>query len=287
MSEMAGVSPLAEAESLGDVPAPGAQSVSSELLEYVASLLNGAPHDEAQEDALSLLDSVVARAAQLVGDAEWASITVLRQRTLRTVVSSHDQAVQADTIQYELRSGPCVDAAVDDAVYLTGDIRSDARWPEYGRRVHEELGVQSVLAYRLQLLGDDSADAALNVYSTSLDAFDDDAVRHGTLLATQCALLVSAHLANDRAANLVQALGSNREIGVAMGVLMNQHHVTRDEAFAMLRVASQDSNRKLVDVATQVADTGELPWRRMRPRGGLGPPSRPHAGSTEAGPRRP
>lgn len=287
MSEMAGVSPLAEAESLGDVPAPGAQSVSSELLEYVASLLNGAPHDEAQEDALSLLDSVVARAAQLVGDAEWASITVLRQRTLRTVASSHDQAVQADTIQYELRSGPCVDAAVDDAVYLTGDIRSDARWPEYGRRVHDELGVQSVLAYRLQLLGDDSADAALNVYSTSPDAFDDDAVRHGTLLATQCALLVSAHLANDRAANLVQALGSNREIGVAMGVLMNQHQVTRDEAFAMLRVASQDSNRKLVDVATQVADTGELPWRRMRPRGGLGVSSRPDAGSTEAGLRRP
>jgi hypothetical protein len=264
MSEMAEITPIPVDGSAVAPLEAAPRSASGELLAYVTSLLASTAHDQAQEDALNLLDAVVRRAAGLVGRSDWASITVLRQRTLRTLASSHDEALQADTLQYDLRSGPCVDAAVDDAVYLTGDIRSDERWPQYGPRVHARLGVRSVLAYRLQLLGDDSADAALNIYATQGNAFDDEAVRDGMLLATQCALLVSAHLANDRAENLVQALGTNREIGVAMGVLMYQHHVSRDEAFGMLRVASQDSNRKLIDVATQVADTGELPLRRLR-----------------------
>ena len=46
---------------------------------------------------------------------------------------------------------------------------------------------------------------------------------------------------------------------MAMGVLMARHHVTRDEAFAMLRRTSQDSNRKVADVAADVVDTGQLP----------------------------
>lgn len=239
-----------------------------ELLAHVTALLDTAPHDQPQEDALTLLDAVVRRAAGLVGGSEWASITVVHRQTLRTLVASDPNAERADALQYELRSGPCVDAAVDDAVYLASDIRRDERWPEYGRRVQQEVGVHSVLAYRLQLLGDDSTAAALNIYSRSPYAFGDEAVRDGTLLATQCALLVSAHLANDRAENLLQALGSNREIGVAMGVLMTRHQVNRDQAFTMLRMASQDANRKLRDVATHVADTGELPFRRLRGTGG-------------------
>ena len=61
-----------------------------------------------------------------------------------------------------------------------------------------------------------------------------------------------------RPGNLSQALQSNREIGVAMGILMNQHRFTRQEAFDVLRVASQNSNRKLADIAVEVADTGTL-----------------------------
>jgi len=40
-----------------------------------------------------------------------------------------------------------------------------------------------------------------------------------------------------------------------MGILMQRHALTRDEAFAVLRRASQDANRKLSDIATEVADT--------------------------------
>ena len=104
--------------------------------------------------------------------------------------------------------------------------------------------------------------ASLNIYSDQRAAFDDHAVGMGLVLATHAALILSETIARDRADNLRQALESNREIGVAVGVLMHQHRITREQAFDLLRVASQDTNRKLVDVAADVADTGVLTIRR-------------------------
>ena len=76
-------------------------------------------------------------------------------------------------------------------------------------------------------------------------------------------------LANDRARNLKLALESNREIGVAIGVLMHEHRLSQAQAFDVLRAASQDSNRKLADIALEVVDTGTLNIR--------GWPARPEA----------
>lgn len=39
---------------------------------------------------------------------------------------------------------------------------------------------------------------------------------------------------------------------------MATHKVTREQAFDMLRIASQNSHRKLRDIAVEVADTGTL-----------------------------
>ena len=78
-------------------------------------------------------------------------------------------------------------------------------------------------------------------------------------------------LANDRARNLKRALESNREIGVAIGVLMHEHRLSRVQAFDVLRAASQDSNRKLADIAIEVVDTGTLSIR--------GWPAKPEAAS--------
>jgi hypothetical protein len=39
---------------------------------------------------------------------------------------------------------------------------------------------------------------------------------------------------------------------------MHRHRLTRQQAFDLLRMASQDSNRPLSAVATEVADSGDL-----------------------------
>jgi hypothetical protein len=64
--------------------------------------------------------------------------------------------------------------------------------------------------------------------------------------------------ARDKIANLERALTSSRRIGAAMGVLMYRHKITMDQAFDLLRVASQVTHRKLRDVAEDVLTSGEL-----------------------------
>ena len=114
-----------------------------------------------------------------------------------------------------------------------------------------------MLSFRLNLEDDDRI-AGLNLYSTRTEAFDDNAETVGTLVATHGALAVVAAAAREEAGNLRMALYSNRDIGVAMGVLMATYRVTRDQAFDLLRIASQNTNRKLRDLAVEVAETGTL-----------------------------
>jgi hypothetical protein len=197
-----------------------------------------------------------------VPGTRWASVSLLRTGRFTTPAATDEAAARADTLQYEIGSGPCVDAALDDSVYVTGDVTSGGRWRTWGERVASEVGVHSVFAQRLHLLDESHLVASLNIYSDQPAAFDDHAVGMGLVLATHASLILSETIARDRADNLTRALESNREIGVAMGILMHQHRLTRDQAFDLLRVASQDSNRKLADVAADVADTGELSIRR-------------------------
>jgi AmiR/NasT family two-component response regulator len=63
----------------------------------------------------------------------------------------------------------------------------------------------------------------------------------------------------ERASNLQVALLSNRHIGAAIGVLMALHKISEDQAFKMLMKTSQESRRKLREVADDVTRTGALP----------------------------
>ena len=64
-------------------------------------------------------------------------------------------------------------------------------------------------------------------------------------------------LSREHAAQMEQALKSSRTIGAAHGMIMASRHVCEDEAFTILRTASQNYNRKLRDLAHElVASAG-------------------------------
>lgn len=207
------------------------------------------------------LDAVARIAVERVPGARWASVTSYERGRFRTVAATDEIVRRADAIQYAVGSGPCIDAIVDDTLYRPLDLRHDDRWPEFGRRVSEEVGMRSMLSYRLGRDGRDGGDAldGLNIYSDEVAAFSERSELVGLMLATHGALAVALSGHEEKVENLQRALVSNREIGVAMGVLMAQHHVTRDQAFGLLRMASQNSNRKLHAIAVEVAETGALP----------------------------
>ena len=202
-------------------------------------------------------EAVTRLALERVPAARAASITTVRHDRFTTAASTDEVARRADAIQYEVGSGPCVDAIVDQTVYQPKDLARDDRWPEFGRRVVAELGLHSMLSFRMKLEAA-GVIAGLNFYGEGPDAFDDHDLAEGLLLTTHAAQAVSAAHLRDRVENLERALSSNRDIGTAIGVLIAQHKLTRDQAFDLLRIASQNTNRKLHDVALDVIETGAV-----------------------------
>ena len=197
---------------------------------------------------------------RLVPHAEHASSSRRAREGFITVGATSDVPPRVDRIQYELGHGPCVDAILTDNLFNAGDLRSDPRWPEFGRRAAEECGILSMLSFRLFFEDAGSADlmAALNLYATKPEAFDElDEAMLG-LVATHGALAISAAQQRRRADGVTAALQSNRDIGAALGVLMTRLLITREQAFDLMRIASQRTNRKLRDIAEEVLETGTL-----------------------------
>lgn len=207
--------------------------------------------------ATDRFEAVTRLAVERVPATVAASITRLSHNHFVSTAATHELAERADHIQYELGSGPCIDAILDNALYQPQDLATDDRWPEYGRRVVAELGLHSMLSFRMNL-GMDGLIAGLNLYGQEPGAFDERDQAEGLLLTTHAAQAVAAAHQRDRAENLERALASNRDIGTAIGVLMTQHRLTRDQAFDLLRIASQNTNRKLHQIALDVIDTGTV-----------------------------
>lgn len=215
-----------------------------------ASGANGLP----VEQAMAL---VTAASVAVVPGAEEAAVTEGRAGRFRTIASTGLLPTQVDAIQYELMSGPCVDAVVEDTVFRSDDLRTETRWPEFATRAVTETGVISILSFRM-FFEDGDLLAGLNLYATKPAVFDDEAETRGLLLATHGALALAGALRLNKIENLERALNTNREIGIAIGILMARHLATREQAFDLLRVASQNSHRKIVDLARDVVETGDL-----------------------------
>lgn len=71
-----------------------------------------------------------------------------------------------------------------------------------------------------------------------------------------------------RRADLTVRLAGNREIGVAVGILMSAVRCTLDEAVELMRRASRTTGRRMTDIAAEVTLTGTLdqPPQRIRMR---------------------
>jgi hypothetical protein len=124
---------------------------------------------------------------------------------------------------------------------------------------------QSFLALRVAAGG---PVGALGLYSRGSAAFDVIDRGKAVLLAALAgvALVSAQEHADERrhSDNLAAALASRETIGQAQGILMERERVTADEAFDILRRASQHLNRKLKEVAQDLVETGERPDTGVR-----------------------
>jgi GAF domain-containing protein len=115
----------------------------------------------------------------------------------------------------------------------------------------------SMMSHRL-FLEDSNSIGALNLYSRKSSAFASLELTALDDLATHCAIALTTVAEREQNQHLRTALETNRDIGVAIGILMASKLVTKQQAFDALRITSQHTHRKLADIAVDVADTGTL-----------------------------
>jgi hypothetical protein len=212
------------------------------------------------------VDDVLTRIAEAavatVAGCEMASITLYERNGYRTAATTARAATAVDQAQYEADEGPCLDAVNVPIVYAP--LFPDERWPTLASRPTES-GVQSVLSNHLATTRSDttnSSGGSLNSYGLTPDAFTDTAQEIGLILAAHASL--AARAVHERTTlssleqGLQQALLSRDVIGQAKGILMERLKLTPEDAFDLLRRSSQHLNVKLRDVASRLAQTGEL-----------------------------
>ncbi|GAA2760938.1 GAF and ANTAR domain-containing protein [Actinopolymorpha rutila] len=208
----------------------------------------------AADSEQSTLLSVVKAAATSVPGAIAAGVSMRRARgRIDTAAATAAFVSEVDRAQYELREGPCVASVGDNLVNLANDLRTDTQWPRFGPAA-VSLGVDAMLSFRLSARGE--VIGALNLYADRPLAFTEHSCAVGTIFAAHASVAIAAAR---RAETLTEALKTRSEISEAVGIVMERHRLTSEEAFEVLRRISQNRNIKLREVAHRILYTGEIP----------------------------
>lgn len=197
------------------------------------------------------LRQIVQAAVEVLPQVDRASITVRHDDgRLETAQPSDDALLQLDVAQYELREGPCYEAATDAVHVVAPELATDERFPRYAAAALEQ-GIQAQAG--LRLFDAPRSQGALNLYSREVGAFADlDGL--ADLFVHQAGTAIAyAH----EVADLRTALEARRTIGQAIGILMERYELTDEQAFAFLTRLSSHRNVKLRQVAQEIVDEAQ------------------------------
>ena len=204
----------------------------------------------AENDLPGVLNRVAELARRTVPGADEVSVTLVRERAAETAAYTGQLALTLDEWQYRQGTGPCLKAATEQATVSVPDLAGNERWPDWAAHA-VAAGARSSLSVGLPI--EEKINGALNLYGVQKAAFDDDAVQLAETFAGYAAVaLANANLYGVTAQltrQLQTAMASRAVIEQAKGIVMGRRRCTADEAFAILTKMSQDSHRKLRDVA--------------------------------------
>ena len=203
-----------------------------------------------ETDLNGVFRQVTELAKRTIPGADEVSVTLVHDRSAHTPTSTGDLALALDESQYELGHGPCLDAAVSASTQHVADMTSETRWPDWTVRA-SEAGVHSSLSIGLPV--QEAVTGALNIYATKPHAFDEGALAVAQTFASYAEVAMANAYLYDATTTLAQhmeiAMRSRAVIEQAKGIIMGERRCSADEAFAILTKLSQDTNRKLRDVA--------------------------------------
>jgi GAF domain-containing protein len=215
-----------------------------------ASLASVAQALAAEEDFAGVINRTCQLAVATIEGCDHADIMLVAAGNVITAPAATDWVgTRVVSIEAEFNEGPCVDATKTGSTVIVPDLQSERRWPHFVARCLAETPVRSSIGVPLTAGG--RTIGAIDLYADAPNSFSDEDLAVAALYAAHAAIAFSA--ARERQ-QLQEALISRDIIGQAKGIIMAQSRVGADEAFDLLRRASQRLNEKVVIVAQRVVD---------------------------------
>lgn len=203
-------------------------------------------------DATDVYTAICIAATLVVSGCDHASLLIRRNGEYITIAASDRIAQRIDDFERSVGDGPCVDAIEEEAPQIEPDLTTPCQWPKLAARLVAETPVRGAMGFRM--LVNQRKTGALNLFSDTANAFDNDSAGQAVVLAAFASVAINAIARGEDVATMRRGLVSNREIGKAIGMLMMLHGMSEEDAFALLRRHSQHLNIKLADVARQIVE---------------------------------
>ena len=214
------------------------------------------------DDLEYALERAVKIAVEAVEGADRGGIMV-NDRERHLIGNTDDIAAKLQQLEKEVNEGPCYDALHAGESIWTEDIKSDVRFPAFSKAI-ADLPVGSSLALPLKVR--DETIGSLNFFASETHVFDDETRELGGLFASRMATgCANTFLYEERARlvdQLTEALESRNIISAAKGILMEREGCTDDEAFNLLKSASQNANVKLRTIAQGIVEQHNASFKR-------------------------
>ncbi|MGC4938148.1 GAF and ANTAR domain-containing protein [Kribbella sp. DT2] len=205
-----------------------------------------------QSGVLATVEGVLEFAVETL-HYDHASVLLMHRRQPQAIAATDQLVSVADQLQIDLGEGPSLLAIAEHEDVLVKDTLTDDRWPKWAPTAAAN-GIRSALSIRL--FTEHSTSGVLNLVSTQPYVFSEGDAELARLLSLHASIAVASARME---ASLNQAVDSRKEVGQAVGRLMERYGLDAVQAFAVLRRYSQDSNQRLNVVARRVMDTGALP----------------------------
>jgi GAF domain-containing protein len=177
------------------------------------------------------LEAVSAIAVRTIEGCDRAGMAMEMRGTTRSLAITDEVVLEVDLVQYDTGEGPCLQAIRESQVIRFDILEPDSRWEHFAPGALAR-GIQSVLS--MPLIASGNTVGALNLYSESRRAFDDDAEALARPLADYAAAVISTSplyaYSLDLLDELLDELADRELVSTAMGIIQAREGCCLDEA---------------------------------------------------------
>lgn len=211
---------------------------------------------DADFDLIDFLHRLTRRGQRVLGVDAVGLLLADNHGTLNVLAASSEQARVLELFQLQNAEGPCLDCYHTGMAVVCDDLAAATdRWPLF---TQEATGAGFAAVHALPMRLRDETVGGLNLFTTTPDALDEDALAVGQALADVATIaLLHERASRERKVMIEQmqsALNSRLAVEQAKGILAHRTGITVGAAFDLLERYAHDHDLRLLDVAHAVVN---------------------------------